>query len=217
MGDAGVQGIQGPAGSAGPAGPKGDTGDTGLQGIQGPKGDTGNAGAPGVKGDTGDVGAQGVKGDTGLQGATGADGWNRTKLGADQSSTVVAPANVPGLAFAALANTDYEFEFVIPFTTAAITTGLGLSLGGPAGFALLAYKIIVPTAVAAESFRYANAYDSELLTTAIDAANTARLATIKGILRNGANAGNVSAKWRSEVAGSAAVIKQGAVVKSRAL
>jgi hypothetical protein len=204
--------VAGPKGDTGNTGPKGDKGDPGV------KGDTGDVGPAGpastVAGPKGDKGDPGVKGDTG---ATGPDGWNRIKLGSDQSSTVVAPADVPGLAFPALANTDYEFEFIVPFTTAATTTGLGLSLGGPAGPVFLAYRIVVPTSVTAETIRQANAYNSELLTTAIDAANAGRLATIKGILRNGANAGNVAARWRSEVAGSAAVIKHGALVKYRAV
>lgn len=141
----------------------------------------------------------------------------RVKLAADRTNSTVNLADVTGLEFPVAANTDYEFEFLIPFTTAAITTGIALALAGPAGFSLLAYEIRIPLSATTEQFAYRSAYASELLTTGIDAANAPRLAVIRGVLKNGANVGSVIARFRSEVAASAVVVKAGAVVKYAAI
>ena len=246
-GPAGAQGIPGPQGLLGPQGPKGDTGaagaqgqtgaqgPTGLTGSQGPKGDPGIAGAqgpkgdPGVTGPTGQMGAQGPIGLTGAdgspgqqgipgpQGIQGPAGWQRTKLTADQTNSTVTLADATGLSFAVAANTDYEFEFLVPFQTAALTTGFALALNGPSSPTLLAVEIRVPISGTTEVFRHTNLYNTEALGTSVDAINVPRLATIRGIVRNGSTAGTVIGRFRSEVAASAVVVKAGAVVRWQAI
>lgn len=228
-GPAGPEGVQGPVGPAGTTGLTGASGSQGLTGAQGPsgsqgpKGDTGDTGPVGLQGLTGATGPTGPQGDAGAQGIQGATGpagpagVTRVKLGGDQTNTTVTLADITGLGFPVLANTDYEFEFLVPFTTAATTTGLALALNGPASPTLLAVRITVPISASAVVDRFTNAYNTEALGTAVDAANAPRLAVIKGVLRNGANAGSVIARFRSEVAASAVVAKQGAVVTYAAI
>lgn len=207
-GDSGSPGLTGPQGEPGPQGPRGDPGPAST--VPGPKGDTGDRGPQGLKGDPGQ---QGVKGDPGTPGQPGLPGWNRTKITADVSSSLVALGDVTGLSFSVLAGTDYEFEFLIPFMTAALTTGLALALNGPASPTLLAVKIEVPISASASVVRHTNLYNTEALGTAVDVVNVPRLATIVGVLRTGATAGNVIARFRSEVAASAVTVKAGALVR----
>ena len=77
--------------------------------------------------------------------------------------------------------------------------------------------IRVPISASAEVARHAGAYNAEALGTGVDAANAVRLATIVGVLRNGATAGTVIARFRSEVALSAVTVKAGSTVKWKAV
>lgn len=204
-----VEGAPGPMGPRGPMGPSGPAGTAlvGPQGLQGPQGDTGAQGPQGVQG------VQGPQGEAGLAGAPGAPGWQRAKLLVDASSSTVTPVDVTGLGFSAAANTDYDFEFFIPFQSAALTTGIVLSLGGPASPALLSWRCEVPISATSSALRYGSTYNVETVGTAVEQIGVPRLATISGVLRNGATAGTVVARFRSEVAASAVVVKAGAVVR----
>lgn len=191
----------------GPPGPKGDPGPAGSQG---PKGDTG------AQGPQGDPGSQGIQGAQGPQGQTGPQGpasWNRAKLTADQTNSTITLADVTGLGFTVAASTDYEFEFLIPFQTAALTTGMALAVNGPGSPSMLAVELRVPISTSTEVIRHTNAYNTEALGTAVDAINAPRLATIRGVLRNGSTAGTLTARFRSEVAASAVVVRAGAMVR----
>lgn len=228
-GPTGLTGPTGPQGDAGPAGAQGQTGSQGQAGAQGVKGDTGATGAKGDTGVKGDTGAAGVKGDTGSAGAPGSQGLqgiqgiqgltgpsgneSYAKLASDAINTTVTLADV-GLSFAAVSGTDYEFEFKVAFRTAATTTGIALALSGPAT-TLLAYVIRIPTSATAESVGYRNAFATELLTTAIDAAATPRLAVVSGLVRASAG-GTVALRFRSEVAASEVRVLSGSMVRFKA-
>lgn len=229
-GDPGAQGPmgpQGPPGDIGPEGPQGEPGDQGQQGEQGPAGTTGPTGSAGPQGQVGPAGPQGdagPKGDTGVKGDTGAQGIqgpagpsgneSYAKLASDATNTTVTLADA-GLSFAVTSGTDYEFEFKVAFRTAATTTGIALALSGPAT-ALLAYSMRIPTSATAESMAFRNAFAAELLTTAIDAAATPRLAVIAGLVRPSAG-GTVALRFRSEVAGSEVRVLAGSMVRFKAL
>lgn len=207
-GPAGAQGLKGDTGAAGPQGLQGATGQTGAAGTTGTQG---LQGLPGATGATGAVGAQGVTGQQGIP------GWQRFKLTADVTNSTVTLADVTSLGFAMAASTDYDFEFFVPFQTAALTTGLALGLNGPGTPSLLAYRVEVPISVATVVLRYGNTYNAEALGTAVDTINVPRLATIQGVIRNGTTAGTLIARFRSEVAASAVVVKAGAVVRWQAI
>lgn len=233
-GPTGAQGPKGDTGNVGPTGPAstvpgpiGPTGPTGPQGLKGDKGDLGNTGATGpqglqgLQGNTGPAGQagaqglqgiQGPQGNPGSQGVAGTPGWLRTKITADVSNSTVTLADVTGLSFAMLASTDYEFEFLLPFTSPALTTGIAVALNGPGTPSLLAVELRVPISASTEVIRYTNLYATEALGTAVDVINVPRLARMRGIVRNGTTAGSLTARFRSEVAASAVVVKAGALV-----
>jgi hypothetical protein len=221
-GATGATGLQGATGATGPAGPagvqgvqglKGDTGPAGPVGPQGATGLTGATGATGPVGPIGPVGVQGPQGDVGPMGAQGLPGWSRTKLMVDVSSSVVTLADVTGLGFVVVAGTDYEFEFLLPFQSAALTTGIVLAVSGPGTPSLLAWRCEVPISATSSALRYGSAYNVETVGSAVEQVNVPRLAMITGVLRNGATPGQLVARFRSEVAGSAVVVKAGALVR----
>lgn len=121
QGPSGVRGPQGPRGETGFAGPAGDPGKTGPagatgpQGEPGPKGDTGARGPVGPAGATGQQGAPGTRGDRGPQGERGFDGYERAKVTTPATNSSSLMADIPGLAFGAEPNRDYDFMFVLPY------------------------------------------------------------------------------------------------------
>jgi hypothetical protein len=138
------------------------------------------------------------------------------KLAVDVSNSTVTLADVTGLSFPVAASTDYDFEFLVPFTSPVLTTGLALALAGPASPLLLAVEISVPTTAGNRVYKSTNVYNAEALGTDVDVINVPRFASIRGVLRNGATAGTVVARFRSEVAASAVVVKAGALVRWQA-
>lgn len=144
-----------------------------------------------------------------------------TKLGVDRTSTSVSFADATGLNFAAAANTDYVFEFDVIFRSAAVTTGIALAVNGPASPTLIVVQTAIPgltgeaTLSPIVQFGYARAYDVGTPTTGIDVADSNTHAIVKGIIRNGSNAGTVILRFASEVGGSQVDIKIGSVVKYR--
>lgn len=209
--------IEFPSGGAGPPGPEGPAGTAGAKGDTGLTGTTGPAGAIGPEGPTGPTGATGLKGDTGFTGATGPQGPVGTgltaivKKGADESFTATTLADVAGTALTMAANADYEFDYLVIFQTAATTTGIWLALNGPTGLIELSALVETQTAPTTWSSAVHLAYNGGATTASIDAANTRRIARIRGIVRNGTTAGNLVLRAASEVSGSAVTIKRGTI------
>jgi hypothetical protein len=225
-GPAGPTGATGPTGPVGPQGVKGNTGDTGPQGLLGPtgpagaKGDTGATGPAGAKGDTGlqgpkgDTGAQGIQGIQGVQGPAGPTGpWQLVRATADTSNTLVTGVDVAGLGIAVAANASVAFRYVLVVDAAAATTGIQLAANGPVGGTLTA-RVMVPTAAGTATTAatvvefHVNAVEAYAAPTA--SAGTARVvAIIEGAFRNGATAGTLIPRIRSEIAGSAVTARAG--------
>lgn len=210
MGPSGPPGIDGAPGVDGLPGPKGDRGDVGPQGPIGLTGAAGGIGPKGDKGDTGLTGPQGLQGMQGPQGLSGV-GVNSLKLALDVTNSTTTPLDVTGLGIPLLAGQVVFFEFELVITAAAATTGVQLGLNGPAGGTLTA-KITTPTAVGTETPLNVAAYETfNPVTTSAGSART--LATIKGVLRNGANAGTLVPRLKSEVAGSAVNVLTGSTAR----
>lgn len=218
-GPQGLQGVPGAAGNAGAQGPAGPTGPQGPQGNPGAAGSTGPQGLPGTPGSagaigpTGPQGLQGSPGPTGSVGPTGPAGAGATYvvLGADVTNATVSYANVTGLSWAVAATTRYDVSCLLAFTANAITTGLGISWTGPASptltHGLLTHLITTTTTGGMQSV----GNDSGAVTTgSANAAPTLNTARFEGTWANGATAGTVQLRVKSEVAiASAIVIKAG--------
>ncbi len=121
-------------------------------------------------------------------------------------------ADITGLAFPMLANTRYSFKFVIEFTTPANTTGARFGVNGPAAPTRLTYMARQTVSSSTEQARLNTAYDStDLAATSASGGNN--LVTMEGIINNGANAGDLIARFASEVSSSAVIAKAGSFVE----
>lgn len=149
----------------------------------------------------------------------------RTALGVLAASNMVVTAgdvinsnavantlqDVTGLSFPVLAGSTYEFEFVIPYDSEATTTGSRWALNGPALTSLMA-TAHCSTSAAATLMSGHTAYEQGALQTT--SFLTGNVAVIKGLITCSA-AGNVIARFASEVASSAIAAKAGAYVLYR--
>ena len=122
-------------------------------------------------------------------------------------------ADVPGLVVPVEIGT-YEFEYRLPYTVPATTTGASFSLNGSA-FSMLAYNVdFMGTSASGRTLRALNAYDTGAAPTS--STNTSGMAIVAGIVTFTA-AGNLSARALTEVLNSNVVIKAGASVRWRRL
>lgn len=167
-------------------------------GPQGPKGD---------KGDTGDTGPQGLPG----------QGLSSVTITADVAMPSAANTlgDVTGLSFPVVAGTRYWFKFVIPYTSAATTTGSRWTLNGPAVSALTYRSEYTLTATSRTMNEGLTAYGNPAASSA-SSLTTGNLAVIEGIINPSAN-GNVIARGASEVLNSAITARAGATVLYRSL
>lgn len=119
--------------------------------------------------------------------------------------------NVTGLEFPVTAGETYWFEFVIPYTSAATTTGSRWSINGPGSPDLLNYRSEYTLAATTTTVNSATAYDIPAASnaTSLTAGN---VATIWGYIKPTSN-GSVIARFASEIANSAITAKAGATVR----
>jgi hypothetical protein len=184
---------------------KGDTGDTGATGA------TGAAGAAGAQGIQGIQGIQGPAGSTGSTGAAGTNGlgWAaRAIKTADQTGIGTAYATITGLDMALAANTAYRFEYHILVDSDAATTGIDVAVTGPASPTQIEYEVESYTSATAKAWTSFTAYDGNPANTGSGGA-ARRWHRIRGVIRNGANAGNLSARAKRENVGTGPNVRAG--------
>jgi len=135
----------------------------------------------------------------------------RLRATADQSTTGTAFVNSTYLVFDAPANARILFMFYVIFQTAAVTTGIKLSVNCPSGYVICCYNTRIPTSTSAWTFGMQRAPNTGVATTGIDLANTNTLAIVEGVLITGATAGTLCLSFASEVSGSSVTIKAGSI------
>ena len=119
--------------------------------------------------------------------------------------------DVTGLSFPVTGGETYLFEFVIPYTSAATTTGSRWAINGPASPTQLNYRSEYTLAATTTTVNSATAYDipAACNATSLTAGN---VATIWGVIKP-ASSGNVIARFASEVTVSAITAKAGATLR----
>lgn len=136
-----------------------------------------------------------------------------TVLGADVANAEVVAntiTDVTGLSFAVTAGNMYWFRFIIPYTSAAATTGSRWSINGPGAPTFLSYRSTYTLSTTADTTNYATAYDLPAASNASSIA-AGNLAFIEGYIRPSGN-GTVIARFASEITVSAITAKAGATV-----
>lgn len=126
-------------------------------------------------------------------------------LGSDVTTAVTTYADVTGLSLSLAANTRYAIECVIRYDANATTTGVGYGWTGPASPTLTAGRMVGGLTSATIGGTTLNGNDTGGVTTA-SVATTANVATLNGLWSNGANAGTLQLRHKSEVAIASAIV-----------
>lgn len=200
-GPAGPQGLPGATGSQGPSGA------SGAVGAQGPQGTSGTNGAAGAQGPQGIQGIQGPQGNAGSQGPAGPTYAARVVLSGDLVSSVTALGDATGLSFAVSAGARYRFVYYVVFRSAALTTGIQLSINAPAS-TLLAYNADIPITATTRVLGNRRAVNVASTGTGVDVISVDLLAKLEGVIAPSAS-GSLILRFSSEVAASAVTIRAG--------
>ena len=129
----------------------------------------------------------------------------------NNNGTANTIADVTGMTFPVTAGEMYWFEFVIPYTAAATTTGSRWSINGPGSPTLLNYRSEYTLTATTTTVNSATAYDIPAASNA-SSLTAGNVATIWGIIQPSQN-GSVTARFASEISASAIVAKAGATLR----
>lgn len=213
----GGAGSQGPEGPPGPEGPEGPEGPQGPQGIPGTNGTNGTNGAPGADGAPGPQGEQGIQGIQGIQGPQGVPGTPGSagpltvlRKTADQTAIGSAFADVTGLGFTLLAGTTYSFRYLLICDADATTTGIDVSVTGPANPTAIVYTMGYWTSATAYTERGGVAYDTNTASTASNG-TARRLFVVEGIIVTAGAGGTLIPRAKRENVGTGPNVRAGSV------
>ena len=129
----------------------------------------------------------------------------------NNNGTANTIADVTGMTFPVTAGEMYWFEFVIPYTAAATTTGSRWAINGPGSPTILAYRSEYTLTATTTTVNSQNTYDTPAASNASSLA-AGNVATIWGIIQPSQN-GSVTARFASEISASAIVAKAGATLR----
>jgi hypothetical protein len=129
----------------------------------------------------------------------------------NNNATANTIASVTGLGFPVLAGKTYYFKFVIQYTAQATTTGSRWSITGPTTTRLNYQSEYSLTTTTSTSGRQFTAYDLPAGANASSATTTSNFAVIEGMITPSAD-GDVTARFASEISGSAITALAGSAV-----
>lgn len=145
---------------------------------------------------------------------SGASPLTVARLTADVQSILIAQAPVTGLSFPTVANKEYEFDFRLAITSAALATGWQFGLTGPASPTYITATQEYQSSATAWAMSTIQAFGNfTLVQTAYAIAPARILVCIQGILVTGTTGGTVQLTFATEVATSAIVVKRGSTLK----
>lgn len=169
-----------------------------------------------IKGPTGSTGSQGIQGIQGIQGPQGTAGLNawdtiaRTTI--DRTTTNLTATDVPDLTAALTANTVYEFEAVLQVassSTAGCKYAVNYSAAGATAFAVYSGAVTATTAGVTATNALATLDATAFVAAVIDGE-----VIVKGTVRVGANAGNLTIQ-QAKVTSGTATVRSNSILKVR--
>lgn len=192
--------VGGGGGTQGPPGPQGPEGPAGQNGAQGPAGQNGAQGPQGIPGEDGQDGAPGQQGPPGPGSVV-----KYCRKASNQTHNTTGYVNVTDLSFAVEANTRYYARFIVKHQAPVATTGIGFAVTGPAGVTSVDLGVQTIGALTLNTAGHfgsygAQGYDAGGTTLGHNATNTQYVSVVEVLLVNGANAGTLQLRVRSEVA-----------------
>lgn len=130
-------------------------------------------------------------------------------------STATSNTDITNLNFPVAANRMYWFRAMIPFTSAATTTGAEFGVDVPGTATFLAWTTQYPSTATAEEFTNSATDDGGVAATA-SATTTGNMAIVEGFCKT-PTAGNIQLRMDTEVGSSAITVKAGAFIEYRDL
>lgn len=118
-------------------------------------------------------------------------------VASDQTSTSTSYADVTGLTAAVAANTTYQFEAYINWTSSGSTEGIGLAINGPASPTVLVVHVGINAGANYYQFAGNATYDSGVVATS-GASATVRIAHVRGVITTGGTSGTLAIRYRAE-------------------
>lgn len=140
--------------------------------------------------------------------SAGGGGFNLVKKTADQTNSTITGVAVTDLSIPVVANGTYSFQCQAVYSADATGTGVHFAMNGPASPTQFSVKFEVAASATADTLLNTNAYLTYVLP-AGSAGTTRTVGRITGVLRNGANAGNLQVYFKSESAGKPVVVYTG--------
>jgi hypothetical protein len=140
-------------------------------------------------------------------------GWTSVVLSGDvtnNNAVLNTLQDVTGLLFPVVSGSTYYFECMIPYTSAATTTGSRWTINGPA-FTMLSYTSEYTLAATTKTVNSAAAYQIPAASSA-SSLTAGNVATIWGFVKPSAN-GNIQVRFASEIANSAIIAKAGGFIR----
>lgn len=160
---------------------------------------------------TGATSATYWRGDGTWQTPAGGSGPSYVVTTQDTTNATTSYANITGLVFNVAAATRYRISCVLPYDANATTTGIGIGWVGPASPTLTRGLMTSGLTTATVGATTINGNDTGAATTA-SVATTNNIAHLEGIWSNGANAGTIQLRVKSEVAvANAIIVRTGAM------
>lgn len=135
------------------------------------------------------------------------------KLTSDVSNNTTTLADITGLNFTILANTDYLLDCDVTYQSAATTTGIRISLNGPGTPSQLSASFMTPVTTTTLGGTSLATYNGGTATSGVAAINTNTNGQFKAMLRNGATAGTLQLRFSSEVGASNVTVKAGSTCR----
>lgn len=129
----------------------------------------------------------------------------------DQTDIGTSFADVSGVGLAVDASTSYRFEFWLLMDSNATTTGIDISVNGPASPTAIHYEVTNWSSATAQRVAGEAAYDTVTTPNVNSSGATTRLYRIIGIFINGSNAGTLIARAKREAVGSGPNARAGSV------
>lgn len=142
-------------------------------------------------------------------------GWSMTVLDSDVVNNNATPntiADVTGLSFGVVSGQQYNFRFVINYTSASTATGSRWSINGPAATDLRYGSQYSLTTTAITFNPGLGVYNLPATSNATSASTAANMAFIEGYILPSAD-GTVIARFASEIASSAITARRGSYVE----
>jgi hypothetical protein len=144
-------------------------------------------------------------------GAWQACGAQTKKVSSDIATTSTSYADVTGLTFPVVANTDYVISCTLSYQSSATTPGLAFSVNGPASQTMMSSVLNAFTGASANTntgYTY-RAYDTGTGISGVPVVSATYTAKMDTVFRNGANAGTFAIRYKSLSASVTATVKAG--------